>query len=393
MSAAICPNLSETLVSNGLRLAGIDMLMTMTPTLSHWTSDHIAAIDRHDMPVIAAIETYDRLLPNHYLWDIWPVQAIDGSIARIGDGTLWMILSSPICDDPEARHGMARIRLLYQHDQSDAWHDLGNALPDGFNPGSREWAGSAVLDAAQTRVTLYFTATGRAGETQLSFGQRLFETVADLSIVNGIPTLQNWSAPRECVANCGTHYMLVDENNGTPGKIKAFRDPAWFRDPAGADYLIFAASMPGDSSHNGAIGIAIADPAADGGWRLLPPLFSAEGLNNELERPHILLRDGLYYLFWSTHEFTFAEDGPKGPEGLYGMVAPNVLGPYTPLNGSGLVAANPENAPRQSYSWLVLDDLRVASFVDSPDGETFIGTLAPMFSIKLDGDKTELVGA
>jgi levansucrase len=390
MSAAICPDISDVLVSNGLRLAGIDMLMTMPPTVSHWTGDHIAVIDRHNMPVIAAIQTCERLLPNHYLWDMWPVQAVDGSTARIGEGTLWMILSSPVCDNPEARHGMARIHLLYHYDQSGEWRDLGTLLPDDFTPGSREWAGSAVLDAAQTRVTLYFTATGRAGETQLSFGQRLFETVADLSVINSIPSLQNWSAPRECVSNCGAHYMLVDENNGVPGKIKAFRDPAWFRDPAGTDYLIFAASMPGGGTHNGAIGIAVADPAAIGGWRLLPPLLSADGLNNELERPHILFRDGLYYLFWSTHEFTFADGGPKGPEGLYGMVAPSVLGPYTPLNSSGLVAANPESRPRQSYSWLVLDDLRVASFVDSPDGETFIGTPAPMFSLKLDGDKTEL---
>ncbi len=367
------------------------MLMTMPPMVSRWTVDHIAAIDRRTMPVIATITVQERLLPNHYLWDMWPVQYVDGSTAQICDGALWMILSSPICDDPESRHGMARIRLAHQHSQSGAWHDFGNLLPDGFNPGSREWAGSAIFDPVQSRVTLYFTATGHAGEISLSFGQRIFETSADLSIASNIPSLQNWSEPRECVANCGTYYMQVDEHNGAPGKIKAFRDPAWFRDPAGADYLVFAASMPSGGSHNGAIAIAIADQSAVGGWRLLPPLLSADGLNNELERPHILHRDGLYYLFWSTHDFTFADGGPKGPSGLYGMVAPSVLGPYAPLNGTGLVAANPDDAPAQAYSWLVLDDLRVAAFVDSPDGSNFIGTPAPMFSLKLDGDTSELV--
>jgi levansucrase len=369
------------------------MLMTMPPTVSRWTVNNIAAIDRRTMPVIAAITVQERLLPDHYLWDMWPVQYADGSTAVICGGTLWMILSSPICDDPEARHGMARIRLIHERNHSGEWRDLGNLLPDGLNPGSREWAGSAVLGAEQSHITLYFTATGDAGETQLSFGQRLFQTSADLTVTGDVPSLQNWSTPRECAANCGILYLQVDKHSGSPGKIKAFRDPAWFRDPAGEDYLVFAASLPNGGTHNGAVGIAVADKTKPGGWQLLPPLLSADGVNNELERPHILHRDGLYYLFWSTHDFTFAEGGPKGPSGLYGMVATNVLGPYAPLNGSGLVAANPESAPGQAYSWLVLDDLRVAAFVDSPDGKTFVGTPAPMFSLKLDGDKTELITA
>jgi levansucrase len=364
--------------------------MAMPQTTSLWTVDHVAAIDRGVRPVIAAITTCDRLLPNHYLWDMWPVQYADGKTAGICGGTLWMILSSPICDDPEARHGMARIRLLH-HQGNDEWRDLGNLLPDGLNPGSREWAGSAIFDPEQSRLTLYFTATGRSGEAALSFGQRLFETTADLVIDDRRPMLRNWSVPSECAANCGVHYMLVDEKNGAPGKIKAFRDPAWFRDPAGGDYLVFAASIPSDNTHNGAIGIAIADKTSPSGWRLLPPLLSADGVNNELERPHILHRNGRYYLFWSTHDFTFADEGPRGPSGLYGMVAPNILGPYAPLNATGLVAANPEGAPVQAYSWLVLDDLRVAAFVDSPYGKTFIGTPAPMFSLKLDGDTSQLV--
>jgi levansucrase len=367
------------------------MLMTMPPMVSRWTVDHIAAIDRRTMPVISVITAHERLLPDHYLWDIWPVQYAGGATAQICGGTMWMILSSPICDDPEARHGMARILLLHQNDDSGEWRNLGNVLPDGFNPGSREWAGSAICDQGLSRITLYFTATGHSGETSLSFGQRLFETSADLSVVDGRPMAQNWSTPSECVANCGTYYMQVDERNGAPGKIKAFRDPAWFRDPAGGDYLVFAASMPSGGAHNGAIGIAVADEGVFSGWRLLPPLLSADGLNNELERPHILHRDGFYYLFWSTHDFTFADDGPKGPSGLYGMVAPSILGPYQPLNGTGLVAANPDTAPAQAYGWLVLDDLRVAAFVDSPDGSKFIGTPAPMFSLKLDGNTTSLV--
>ena len=49
---------------------------------------------------------------------------------------------------------------------------------------------------------------------------------------------------------------------------------------------------------------------------------------------------------------------------LYGFVAPALAGPWEPVNGSGLVLRNPEAEPLQAYSWLVLPDLRVTSFVD-----------------------------
>jgi levansucrase len=125
-------------------------------------------------------------------------------------------------------------------------------------------------------------------------------------------------------------------------------------------------------------------------------LVVADSLNNELERPHLLFKNDLYYLFWSTQNSVFAPDGPAGPTGLYGMVAETISGPYTPLNGSGLVIANPASEPRQAYSWQVLNDLRVTSFTDYPkaglqilssdDARTYFGgSLAPMIKIVLDG--------
>jgi levansucrase len=367
--------------------------MNPTPALTLWTKDDVAAIGGRIVPMIDRIDAAKtaRLLPDHYLWDMWPVQLANGALADIAGGTCWMILSSPLCDDPEARHGMARIRLIHQSAADDCWRDLGPLLPEDLNPGSREWAGSAILDPGRNILTLYFTATGRAGETTLTYGQRLFETYAKLVIEDGLPRFENWSRPQESVANCGRHYMPIDETQGAPGMIKAFRDPAWFRDPRDSkDYLVFSGSMPGGGDHNGAIGIAVAEI---GGWRLLPPLVSADGVNNELERPHIIYRAGLYYLFWSTHHFTFAPDVLAGPSGLYGMVAQSVLGPYVPLGGTGLVAANPASAPDQAYSWLVLDDLRVASFIDSPSGEAFMGTPAPMFRLMLEDDIARVVEA
>jgi levansucrase len=137
----------------------------------------------------------------------------------------------------------------------------------------------------------------------------------------------------------------------------------------------------------------------------LDPLLVCDGLNNELERPHIVARDGHYYLFFSTQRRVFAPGGPDGPNGLYGMVAEHVLGPYRPLNGSGLVAANPPQAPFQTYSWWVTGELEVAGFVEMPglmsdpaneSAETrraqFGGVPAPRFRIALDGDHAWVTG-
>jgi levansucrase len=239
-------------------------------------------------------------------------------------------------------------------------------MPDGFSPGSREWAGSAVLGPGAGEVTLFFTAAGRRGEVPPTVEQRLFQTTGRLDVTGAPPVIRDWSAPFESVASDDEVYVRADQAEGPPGKLKAFRDPAYFRDPAdGRSYLLFAASLKGSPyAENGAVGVARARDALLRDWELLPPLLVADGVNNELERPHVVLRDGRYHLFWSTQTHTFAASVRAGPNGLYGMVAPAFGGPYVPLNGSGLVLANPSAEPTQAYSWWVTGEGEVASFVD-----------------------------
>lgn len=364
---------------------------------SFWTAEHVARIADGpiaEAPVIAR-EQVSPLLPRYDLWDFWPVQEQDGRVARIDGGELMMLLSAPAEADPEARHARARIRLM--HKRGDDWADLGPLLPDGFAPGSREWAGSAIIDQDHRNLTLYFTAAGVRGEAEPSFDQRLFETRA--SLAPG-PRLSGWSEPVESIARDGRIYQSDLVGGGAIGTIKAFRDPAYFRDAAdGSEHLVFAASLAGSASPwNGAVGHAA---RLDGRWTLQPPLIAADGVNNELERPHLVAAAGLYYLFWSTQAKVFASGGPTGPNGLYGMVADRFAGPYRPINGSGLVFANPSAAPFQAYSWLVLDDLRVLGFADNvglnrlPAGPAearahFGGTPAPELQLRLQGDRAWL---
>ena len=177
-----------------------------------------------------------------------------------------------------------------------------------------------------------------------------------------------WSSPCENVSAMTT--TLCRRRRGSrscPALSRRFRDPFHFRDPAdGSDYLLFTASLKASASeYNGVIGIARAEGDGLDGWRIVaaadyPPMVSTMKWNARSCAVH----DGRYYAFWSTQRRTFAPGGPTGPNGLYGMVADSLFGHYRPLNGSGLVAANPLEEPLQTYSWWVTDDLEVAGFVD-----------------------------
>lgn len=351
---------------------------------SAWTKAQVAAIAAGPLPALPPIDPArrPRIGIGLDVWDFWPVQSADGRVAGIGGGELWFALSAPATGAPVLRHAQARLRLL--HRAGATWRDLGPALPDGFSPGSREWSGSAIVDARREVVTLYFTAAGRRGEAATTFEQRLFETRGRLR-PDG--TIAGWTPPVESVASDGVDYVIADQAEGEVGTIKSFRDPGWFRDPADdGEYLLFAGSLARSASaFNGAVGIAA---RTAGGWRLRPPLLHADTVNNELERPHIVVHDGRYYLFWSTQASVFAP-GLIAPTGLYGMIADRLVGAWRPLNGTGLVAANPDSAPFQAYSWLVLPDLSVSSFVDqpAPGRAGFGGVPAPAFGIGLAGDR------
>lgn len=327
---------------------------------SHWSAAAVAAIAGAPLPAAPPIARPTRasaIVAGFDLWDFWPVQESDGRVARLGGGELFFFLAAPAVGDPETRHARAHLRLV--HRVVGAWLDRGPVFADGFAPGSRAWSGSAIVDPGHDRLTLYFTAAGRRGEATLGFEQRLFVTDAALDGT----LLGPWREPVEVVAADGAIYQADMRGGGAIGTIKAFRDPAWFRDPAdGTEYLLFTASLAASTSAwNGVIGVARRDGDR---WRLAPPLIAAEGVNNELERPHVVVADGRYYCFWSTQAKVFADPGRAGPTGLYGMVAERFAGPWRPLNGSGLVIANPAAFPHQAYSWLVLDDGRVLSFID-----------------------------
>ena len=341
-----------------------------------------------------APEDIVRISSDMDVWDSWPLAMRDGRPFPWRGGELWFALAAPACEDPEARHGMARIHGFHRAD--GRFTHLGPVFPEGFSPGSREWSGSAVIHEGTIR--LFFTAAGVRAEERVSFGQRIFASTAQFG--QDGERFAGWSEPVEIVRPADMHYMARHDGAGHPGEIKAFRDPAFFRAAGGKEYLLFTASSAScQGGHNGVIGCAAL--GSDGTYQKLAPLVDACGTNNELERPHIVERAGLFYLFWSTQAKVFAP-GIDAPTGLYGAVAPGISGPWRLLNGHGLVFANPEAEPFQTYSWWVLPDLSVAAFVDywgigdasvreKPKGRThFGGTFAPFLRLHLDGAAARL---
>lgn len=358
---------------------------------SRWTASTYA-----DPPVLPVITADDAapILPGIDLWDCWPLAHEDGRTVVRDGRALWFFLSAPALPDPDHRHGIARIRLLSLG--ADGWRDHGLALPDGHNPGTREWAGSAVLSDDGVTVTLLYTVAGRR-EGAFSFEQRLFAVEGRLA---GL-AITDWQPAREIIVADGVRYLHDRQEiaHPVPGTIKAFRDPAWFRDPAtGKAHVVFTASAAwSNDPFNGVIGIATRDGDV---WVPGNPLIEAIGVNNELERPCLVHRSGRYYLFWSTQRHTFAPGAVAGPNGLYAAVADSLDGPWRMANGNGLVAANPLDEPAQSYSWWVTGEDEVRSFInhwglagrnlaDHPEllRSQFGGTPAPVFRLRYDGDR------
>lgn len=362
---------------------------------THWGAAGINTIIENPFeqaPIIAAALAAP-MSPQFDVWDAWPLAGVEGQPVVWRGGELWFALTVDRAADPETRH--LRSLIHHYHRTGETFVHLGQTLPDEIKPGRCLWSGSALLEDGV--VTLFFTSTGRHDDPESGYQQHIFEATTTLGDSD---VFGPWSTPLELIYPDSVHYRTTDNKGGEPGKIKAFRDPSHFRDELGNKYILFtgsSAAMP--SSHDGVIGLAILEGPSS--YRLLAPLIEATGVNNELERPHIVKHDGRLYLFWSTQRGVFAP-GIEAPTGLYGATAKSIDGPWEFLNGHGLVLANPIECPTQAYSWYVLPNLSVASFVDywgpedssKPEIESrrarFGGTFAPFLHLSLDGDRARL---
>jgi len=390
-----------------------------------WTREQASEIDRSPDAVAPIVYPPDEQdTPEFHVWDTWFLRNRDGSIAEIDGYRVTFSLTAPADLLPGKRHDVATVRYFYSRD-GRTWH-CGGPVFDGDAFGSRQWAGSALYDDradGEGTVYVYYTAAGERGEDELTYTQRIavgaggrVETTDEGLSIEGPFDHEVLLEPD------GDWYEREDQSRGM---IYTFRDPWFFEDPqTGETCLLFEANTPipegsdagdGDPHHqkfNGSVGVAVSETGDPTEWELDDPLLEGVCTNQELERPHVVVRDGRHHLFLSSHEHTFAP-GIEGYDALYGFVADSLRGEYEPLNGSGLVVTNPANAPFQTYSWVAYphrEELLVSSFFNYYDlrglslddvaelppeeqQRRFGGTLAPTLRLALDGTETRVLGA
>jgi len=386
---------------------------------SRWTRDQAASVERrHGNVAPPAGPPEIDPFPDLHVWDTWLLRDRHGEIADVDGWRLAFSLTAPADLLPGKRHDVAEIRCFYSRD-GETWHDAGAAFDEGAL-GQRQWAGSALYDDGD--LYLYYTAAGDETAAEMTYTQRIAVAHggAVTASTEGIELSGPWTHETLLTPD-GDWYETEDDSRGM---IYTFRDPWFFEDPAtGETHLLFEANAPapereGDDPEtterrefNGCVGVAASESGDPLSWELRPPLLDAVEVNQELERPHVVVADGRYYLFVCSHVHTFAP-GVTGPDALYGFVADAFEGPYRPLNGSGLVATNPPDAPFQAYSWMAFahdEEVLVQSFLnyydfagDSLDAiaelpeadqrDRFGGTLAPTLRLAVDGDRTRLLG-
>ncbi len=381
-----------------------------------WSRTQAADIERRAdnvAPVIDPPETDPA--EDVHVWDTWLLRTRRGAVASVDGYRVALSLSAPASLLPGKRHDTAEIRYFYSPDGRE-WHD-GGPVFDGGALGQRQWAGSALYDDGD--VYVYYTAAGDGDADDLTYTQRPAVAAGGRLAATGDGLALEGAWRHEVLFEPdGRWYETKAQSEGM---TYTFRDPWFFEDPAtGRAHLLFEANTPVPAAEgcdaeartfNGSVGVAVSPSGEPTEWELRPPLVGAGCVNQELERPHVVVRDGRYYLFVSSHAHTFAPE-LSGYDGLYGFVADSLRGEYRPLNGSGLVVTNPATAPFQAYSWMAFphrEEVLVQSFFNyfDFDGESldeiaglsadeqlrrFGGTLAPTVRLAVDGDRTRVVG-
>jgi levansucrase len=350
-----------------------------------------------------------------WVWDTWPLTNLDMRPIQYHGWHVIFSLTAPRTVPFGDRHWYARIGYFYSRDGS-SWRYGGRLFPAGTSFGSREWAGSTIRIAGN-QVKVFYTASGRDNPTAVDPSdalQRLATASGRIHADDDGVWFTGFRNHKIILEPDGRFYQTLAQSQAGP-IIYAFRDPFVFRDPEDGDvYLLFEGNSGGTAGthtcgarelgpvppghvvppesrfYTGNIGLARATTAGLRRWELLPPLLSANCVNQQTERPHLVVENGAYYLFTISHTFTFAP-GLTGPDGLYGFLGESLRSDYKPLNASGLVLGNPADAPVQQYSEYVMPNWLVESFIDTLPGPIFGGTLAPTLRIHVEGSNTNFV--
>lgn len=390
---------------------------------SVWTRGDVEEIHQDTpvtMPLMIHPETFFE--EGVYVWDAWPIRNPDGSVAEIDGWVVKVGLSAEWDEVDETGWEFFTLSTWrYWYTRDGEWRPGGVIFEREEALGSRQWAGSTFYDPETQEVTFYYTAVGRPDAEGIDEDmpdraisihneaagrplteQRLAMVTASVSASDEGIAFGDFGE-HEIIAEADGRYYDTIETYLASEAVYGFRDPEYMVDPhTGQEHILFTANAAGVAGpYNGVVGLVTKND--DGAWELEPPIIVSMGVNSQLERPHVVYREDGAYLFFSTHDFTFAPE-LHGPRGLYGFYSPtgSLKGRWVPLNEHGLVAANPPDAEAQTYSYLVLPDGLVMSYLNHTygfdmdpehDAREMFGGPGPMFRIGMDGPMATVVEA
>lgn len=384
-----------------------------------------------------------------WVWDTWSLTDENANqISYKG----WDVIFSLVADRHagygfDQRHWNARIGYFFRKTNADPakdkWNYGGHLFLDNTSIGNTEWSGSARLMQGN-QVNVFYTATTFYDVAERNAGGGGIAPDAVIA-----KALGNIHADKDGVTFDGFEHTKLLEPDGVMYQNKAqnpgfaFRDPYTFADPAhpGKTFMVFEGNTGGSRGEykckdedlgyragdphaentntvntttgswfqTANVGLAVADNKDLTKWSSLPPILSANCVNDQTERPQIFVQNengqNKYYLFTISHQFTYA-DGMRGPDGVYGFVGNGVRSDFQPVNNSGLALGSPTdlnmpaNAPEgpdprqngrqfQAYSHYVQPGGLVQSFIDNVEGVRG-GSLSPTVKMNFQGGVTQV---
>ncbi|MDF2611321.1 MAG: levansucrase [Lachnospiraceae bacterium] len=401
---------------------------------------------------ISSAEGYDKYgnLIDLDVWDSWPLQNADGTVANYKGYNLVFALAG----DPSNVNDTS-IYLFYQkvgETSIDSWKNAGRVFKDSdkFDANdpiliyqTQEWSGSATL-TSDGEVRLFYTDFSGAPEDGGSgYGKQTLTTAqVNFSQSDGDTLKIEGVEDHKSIfdGGDGTIYQnvqqFIDEGAYLTMDNHTLRDPHYVEDN-GHKYLVFEANTGTDvgyqgedslynrsyydGSHvfftnelskllegpkkveatyaNGALGIVELNDDYTL-KKVMKPLITSNTVTDEIERANVFKLDGKWYLFTDSRGSKMTIDG-IGAEDIYmlGYVSDSLTGPYKPLNGSGLVLhldLNPADLTF-TYSHFAIpqaqgNNVVITSYMTNrgfyADHKS---TFAPSFLVNIKGTKTSVV--
>ena len=316
--------------------------------------------------------------PGRYLWDSWVLR--DDSVTP----PLYRLfhLDAPQTPDPEARHDQARVRQAVSTDLR-TWTDVGEALGPGDKgrwDDQAIWTGN-VYRAADGGYRFFYTGRNqRDGQLQR------------IGLAKSSDGVHFSRSEHALLEPDGRWY----ETTETSPVYKAWRDPTVGTDSATGEHVMLftARTREGDSRYNGCIGAARASHL-DGPYTATAPVL-APGRYAQMEVPQVIERNGKVYLFFSCwasdYAPAWAEATGGGQSGLHAWVGDSLTGPFSPVNGDGVVTRTDDNL----YTVKLVDDpsrpgeyTALGWYVNDRPGEKAL-TLSPPIPVTWEGDRITL---